>query len=198
MIAATDFKSSSSLCSLVVDYGRPCHVNTEAPQIRSGTYRFDPSTGYVSLVEDTLVEPNGVTFSPDGRTLYLTDTGAGESIISPTVRQVPDITYNSTKQRTVYAYDVSSDGLSLLNKRPIYHAMDYVPDGIKISREGYIVTATGHGVDVLTGDGRPLVRALTNFTVINMAFTPDEVWAVGKGGAARIRWALRAPDSEWT
>ena len=93
---------------------------------------------------------------------------------------------------------MSPDGLSLRNKRPIYYAMDYVPDGIKVSREGYIVTATGHGVDVLTRDGRPLVRALTNFTVINMAFAGDEVWAVGKGGVARIRWDLRAPEAEWT
>ena len=84
----------------------------------------------------------------------------------------------------------------MLNKRAVYYAMDYVPDGIKVSREGYIVTAAGHGVDVLTAEGRPLVRVMMNFTVINIAFTGrdgDEMWAVGKGGAARVRWGLRGP-----
>jgi len=74
--------------------------------------------------------------------------------------------------------------------------MDYVPDGIKVSRDGYLVTATGHGIDVLTAEGIPVVRVLMNFTVANVAFAGmegDELWAVGKKGAARVRWALRGP-----
>ena len=182
-----------------LDYGRPDRVNTQPPQINVGTYRFDPHTGQVALVEDTLSQPNGVAFSPDQRTLYLTDTGAGEVNISPHISPPPP-QWNSTKPRTVYAYDVSPCRKHLLNKRPIHHAMEFVPDGIKVSQDGYVLTATGYGIDVLTPDGMPVVRVLTNFTVVNIAWvgrgdgeTVGELWAVGKLGVARIRWGLKGP-----
>ncbi|KAK9424297.1 putative SpoJ [Seiridium unicorne] len=178
------------------DYGRPVHVNTHAPQNSCGTYRYNMTSGLVTLVEDSLLEPNGVAFSMDKKTLYLTDTGAGSAVIDGRVDPAPSIHVNSTGPRTIYAYSVADSRKALFNKRPIYRAMDYAPDGIKISAEGYIVTATGHGIDVLSPDGEPLVRVQTNFTVINIAWAgnkSDELWAVGKGGVARIRWALRGP-----
>ncbi|EKG19757.1 Six-bladed beta-propeller TolB-like protein [Macrophomina phaseolina MS6] len=177
-------------------YGRPCKVNTQAPQINPATYRFDPSTGSVVIAEDSLDEPNGVAFSPDGKTLYLTDTGAGSAIIDPAVDPAPGIHYNTTGKRTIYAYDLDPSGKRLLNKRPLHLAMDYAPDGIKVSREGFIIAATGFGIVVLDTDGELLVQVQTNFTVINIAWAgpdADELWAVGKGGSARIRWALRGP-----
>lgn len=27
------------------------------------------------MVEDTLIQPNGITFSPDGKTLYVSESG---------------------------------------------------------------------------------------------------------------------------
>ncbi|KAI1151991.1 lactonohydrolase [Nemania diffusa] len=181
------------------NYGRPIEVNTYAPQHGCGTYRFNTSSGLVTLVEDSLLEPNGIAFSPDKKTLYLSDTGAGSSVIDGRVDPAPPIHMNSTGPRTLYAYDVSKSRKALLNKRPIYLAMDYAPDGVKISREGYIATATGHGVDIVSADGEPLVRVQTNFTVINIAWAGrglDELWAVGIGGVARIRWALKGPIIE--
>ncbi|KAI0384973.1 lactonohydrolase [Hypomontagnella monticulosa] len=181
------------------NYGRPVHVNTYAPQMGVATYRYNISSGLVAIVEDTLKEPNGVAFSPDRNTLYLSDTGAGSSIIDGRVNPAPSIHVNSTGPRLIYAYDVSESRKGLSNKRPIYRAIDYAPDGVKISREGYIVTATGHGVDILSADGEPLVRVQTNFTVINIGWAgkeSDELWVVGKGGVARVRWALRGPIVE--
>lgn len=32
------------------------------------------------MVEDTLIQPNGITFSPDGKTLYISDSGKFASI----------------------------------------------------------------------------------------------------------------------
>lgn len=37
-------------------------------------YRIDPSTGEVEIVADDFVRPNGLAFSPDERSLYITDT----------------------------------------------------------------------------------------------------------------------------
>lgn len=159
-------------------------------------YRFDPVSGFVTIVEDSLHEPNGIAFSPNGKTLYLTDTSAGVAVIDPDTDHVPDIRYNETKKRTVYAYDLNEARTALINRRSIYLAIDYVPDGIKVSREGYIITATGHGVDILTPDGILVVRVQTNFTAINIAWTgewSEDLWVVGHSGAARIKWDLRGP-----
>ena len=44
------------------------------PQLPPQTYRFDPSTGGIRAVEDSIKRPNGLCFSPDEQTLYVTDT----------------------------------------------------------------------------------------------------------------------------
>lgn len=164
----------------------------------TGTFRFDPQTGQPALVENSLQQPNGIAFSPDQRTLYITDTGAGEVTVSPFV-PAPSIHWNATKARAIYAFDLDASGKHLLNKRPIYQTMEYVPDGIKVSRDGYLLAATGHGIDVLTAEGTPVVRVQTNFTAANLAWVgtgegqPGELWVVGRMGVARVKWALRGP-----
>ncbi|KAJ6090086.1 hypothetical protein N7467_005302 [Penicillium canescens] len=172
------------------------HTSDTAPQLGTAIYRFNPRTGAVAIVDDTLVEPNGITLSPDGRRLYLSDTGAGEAVIDPRIQPVPGLRYNSTGKRTVYSFDVSEDGRSISNKRPIYLALDYAPDGLKVARNGMLLTATGHGVDILDAQGTPLLRVQTNFTAVNMEFVGpnyDELWIVGIGGVARVKWALQGP-----
>ena len=177
-------------------FSRNLGVNTEAPQLEAATYRYDPSTGHVGIVEDSAVAPNGIAFSPDGQTLYLTDTGAGVADIDPTISppNVPGLQYNATGKRSLYAFDVTQDGLHIQNKRALYSAIDFAPDGLKTAQNGYIVTATGHGVDVLDQSGTPLMRIQTNFTAVNIAFAGaklDELWIVGPGSAARVKWDLQ-------
>ena len=41
----------------------------------SNVYRVDPASGAVTLVVDEMVQPNGLAFSPDEKTLYVADTG---------------------------------------------------------------------------------------------------------------------------
>ncbi|KZF20966.1 putative gluconolactonase precursor [Xylona heveae TC161] len=173
------------------DYAHSTGVNSEAPQLQTATYRFTPSTGEVTMVESSLQEPNGISFSLSGSTLFLTDTGAG----SPSGVGKP-LQYKSTGPRTVYAFDVDAEDGSLRNKRAIYQAIEYVPDGIKVSRNGYLITAAGHGLDILAPNGKLIARILTNFTVANLAFAGrdgEQIWAVGKGGAARVLCRLRGP-----
>ena len=45
-----------------------------APQLPNQVYRFDPGTGDVRVVADGFGRPNGLCFSPDEQTLYVTDT----------------------------------------------------------------------------------------------------------------------------
>ena len=177
-------------------FSRNIGLNTQAPQIEAAVYRFDPSTGNVGIVEDSLVAPNGIAFSPDRKTLYISDTGAAVPDIDPTLAlaDVPGLSYNATGKRTVYAYDVSSNGMHIYNKRPIFLSMEWVPDGVKTAKNGYILLGSGYGVDVIDPNGTPVLRINTNFTAVNMAFAGpnmDELWIVGHGGVARVKWALQ-------
>jgi gluconolactonase len=57
-----------------------------APQLPNQVYRFDPATGDVRVVADGFGRPNGLAFSPDEQTLYITDTNAihGNNTMDPT------------------------------------------------------------------------------------------------------------------
>ncbi|KAI9801314.1 MAG: hypothetical protein M1833_002884 [Piccolia ochrophora] len=167
-----------------------------APQLGAATYRFTPSTGAVHIVDDSLVQPNGIALSPDERTMYISDTGAVNGLSSPYLPSTP-ATFNTTGKRTVYAFDLSPDGTHLTNKRPIYLSQDWVPDGLKVARNGYVVTGAGKGVDVLDPTGTPLVRIQTNYTVQNFAWTGAEfrtLWLMGQGGISRVEWNLQGPE----
>ena len=88
--------------------------------------------------------------------------------------------FNTTGQRTIYAYDVSSNGKKISNKRAFLLTQDWVPDGLKVSAEGLVVTGTGHGVDVLDDVGQLLIRIQTNYTI-------QKSGRCGPGGGARLR-----------
>ncbi len=85
------------------------------------------TAGRLTRVIDDLKTPNGITGTPDGKTLYVSDLGA---------------------QRT-YAYDIHPDG-SLANKR-LFCEMG--SDGMTIDREGNVYL-TGKGVTVFNKAGK--------------------------------------------
>lgn len=65
------------------------------------------------------------------------------------------------------------------------------------SRNGYVVTATGNGVDVMDDKGQLLVRVQTNYTVQNFAWTGSDyktLWLTGNGGISRVEWNLQGQE----
>ena len=44
------------------------------PQLPNQVYRFNPKTGDIRVVADGFGRPNGICFSPDETTIYITDT----------------------------------------------------------------------------------------------------------------------------
>jgi gluconolactonase len=44
------------------------------PQLPCQVYRFEPETGDIRVVADQFGRPNGLCFSPDEKTMYITDT----------------------------------------------------------------------------------------------------------------------------
>ncbi|KAL8765365.1 MAG: hypothetical protein Q9194_006589, partial [Teloschistes cf. exilis] len=130
-----------------------------APQLGAATYRFTPATGAVHIVEDSLAQPNGIALAPDNRTVYISDTGHDEAADLSSSSSSSGAAFNaSISIRTVYAYDLSPHSTYLTNKRPFYRAQEGVPDGLKVAANGYVVTAAGQGVDVLSPTGEVLVK----------------------------------------
>jgi gluconolactonase len=72
---------------------------------RTGVFRV--RDGVVSLVDNTLPQPNGVVLSPDGKTLYVGATGAN------TIVKYPVLPDGSTGSRTTFASMRTPDGATV-------------------------------------------------------------------------------------
>lgn len=177
------------------DYSWFNRLTDTAPQLRSASYRFDPKTGSVTIIDDTLQQPNGIALSPDGKNVYISDTGA----VSGSILQSgpPGSPFNQTGPRTIYKYDRVDNGTHITGKRPVWYAQDWVPDGLKVAANGYIVTGAGYGVDILDPYGVLVARIQTNYIVQNFAWVGEdltEFWLMGQGGISRVRWNLKGQD----
>lgn len=111
------------------DYGY-AHSHRPPPQLGTWVWRYDPATATVTPVADGFVKPNGVTFSPDFSTCYVTESGCldgakDDSTPQSFVRAMP----------AIYAFDVVSDagGLPTLRNRRLFAASPAgYADGIKV------------------------------------------------------------------
>ena len=92
-------------------------------------YFMTPDRKTVSRVATDLKQPNGIIGTPDGKTLYVADIGAGKT----------------------YAYDIQTDG-ALSNKR-LFCALG--SDGMTIDTAGNVYL-TGRGVAVFDKTGRQI------------------------------------------
>jgi len=108
-------------------YKRPWWTHDSPPQGTQQVYRLSPDGATVTRVTDDLVKPNGIIGTPDGRTLYVADIGAGKT----------------------YAYDIQPDGL--LAKRRLF--CESGSDGMTLDEEGHVYL-TGKGVLVFDRNGR--------------------------------------------
>jgi gluconolactonase len=89
-------------------FSDPNYQRANRPDEQNGrTSVFRVRDGVVSLVDDTLPQPNGVVLSPDGKTLYVGATGAN-AIMKYTV--FPD---GSTGNRTTFASMRTPDGATV-------------------------------------------------------------------------------------
>ncbi|THY41439.1 calcium-dependent phosphotriesterase [Aureobasidium pullulans] len=175
-------------------YGYAINV-TVYPVLRPATYRFRPSTGRVSIVEDSIAQPNGIGMSPDRRTMYISDTGVTDFENYPADSPLPRYSYNPLGGNSLYAFDVvaSPVGSYIINKRPIYQAQTFGDDGFHVAQNGYLIAAEGGGVTVLSECGEMLLRIETGFTVNNIQFAGPErkdLWVFGEGEIARVIWNL--------
>ena len=101
-----------------------------------GVYRLDEA-GNLRLLTRDLTQPNGLAFSPDGKTFYVDDS----------------------EQRNIRAYDVATDGIlqngRIFGEEP-GEKSDGVPDGIKVDRQGNLFVTGPKGIWVWDAKGNHL------------------------------------------
>ncbi|KAL2068148.1 hypothetical protein VTL71DRAFT_16246 [Oculimacula yallundae] len=119
-----------------------------APELPAQVYRWVPGTTDIRVVADGLAAPNGIGFSPDEKTAYLTDTA--QSSEAPTA------------SKTIYAYDVvtSGSGPLLANRRTFAMPSVGIPDGIKTDKAGNVYVGCGDGVNIWDPQGKLLGKIL--------------------------------------
>ena len=110
-------------------YKRAWWGYTDRPQDSEQVYFLSADRRTVRRVAGDFVRPNGITGTPDGRTLYVADIGASRT----------------------YAFDIQPDG-SLANRR--LHT-ERGSDGMTIDTEGNLYL-TGKGVAVVDREGRTI------------------------------------------
>jgi gluconolactonase len=108
-------------------YDRPWWTHHAMPQDGQHVYFLSADRRRLVRVADDLTKPNGITGTPDGKTLYVADIGAGKT----------------------YRYDISPDG-SLAGKTLV---IDHGSDGMTLDDEGNLYL-TGDGVLVFNQEGR--------------------------------------------
>ncbi len=140
-------------------YGLEGNVNDPAKEIEfQGVYRLT-SEGQIVLLNDKLSRPNGIAFSPDEKKLYVA---------------------NSDPEKAIWmVYDVMSDG-NVSEGRVFYDATAKVgqekglPDGLKVSKDGFIFATGPGGVWVFNPDGKHLGTIKTTQATANCAFDTEE------------------------
>lgn len=123
-----------------------------------GVYRWDP-TGEVSLLISDLDRPNGVTLSPDEKTLYIAQSHGPKPFI---------FSYPLDAQLAVGKGKILFDASTLADKYP------GSPDGLKVDQQGNIWSSGPGGVLILSPSGELLGRILTERRTANLAWGGED------------------------
>ncbi|MEO8437585.1 MAG: SMP-30/gluconolactonase/LRE family protein [Chloroflexota bacterium] len=135
-------------------------------------FRLDRSTGELTVATDFLVHPNGLAFSPDERTLYVSDTS---------------IARIKGGNHHIVAFDVV-DGRRLESPRIFKVIEPGVSDGLRVDVEGNIWTSAGDGIQVYDADAVELGRILLPQEASNCTF----------GGPDGRRLFITATSTLWS
>ena len=127
------------------------------------------------MVDETLVKPNGLAFSPDYSILYIVDTGASHKPGHP---------------RTISAFDVV-DGKSLANGRIFCDMGNCSSDGIRVDIDGNVWSAAGWAAKV------PTASTCSPPTATRSARSTSRKWSpmVCFGGVKRNRLFMTGSQS---
>ncbi|MGD0132456.1 MAG: SMP-30/gluconolactonase/LRE family protein [Bryobacteraceae bacterium] len=122
--------------------------------------------GDLEVVAKPKGRPNGIALSPDGRTLYV----------------------SNSDEKNVRAYDLNKNG-EASNERTLISGMEGVPDGICVDEKGDLYVAANH-VLVYSPEGKPIGMIQTEETPSNCSFgDPDfgSLYITARTSVYRVR-----------
>jgi gluconolactonase len=122
-----------------------------------GVYRVDPESGKVELMIDALDKPNGLCFSRDERTLFVSDTG---------------YSHRKGGNHHVFAFEMR-DG----RPRDLVVFAAISPgacDGLRVDAAGLVWVTSGEGAQLLSADGEVLRRIEVGEMGTNLCFLPGD------------------------
>lgn len=127
-------------------------------QPANGVYRLDPD-GRVTLIDGSLSFPNGVALSPDGRTLYVSNSDPARAVW---------IAYALDAQGNVASRRVFADMTASVGpERP------GLPDGMKVDARGNLFASGPGGLMIFSPAGVLLGRIDAGTAISNCAFGED-------------------------
>jgi len=135
-------------------------------------YRVDQVTGEVTVASRGLVHPNGLAFSPDERTMYVSDTSVARI---------------ESGNHHILAFDVLG-GRRLEAPRVFVEMEPGVADGFRVDVEGNVWTSAGDGIHVLDATGMELGRIVLPQEASNCQF----------GGPDGQRLYITATSTLWS
>lgn len=118
-------------------------------------YRVDPQDGDVTAVATDFKKPNGLAFSGDETTLFVSDTG---------------VTHDPDGPAHIRALSVNSDGKSLGKSRVFAECTEGVFDGFRLDRVGRIWSSAADGVHCLSPQGQLIGKIHIPEMVGNLCF----------------------------
>ena len=151
-------------------YGLPQQKEGKELEV-NGVYRLAPD-GTLTLLADDFERPNGLAFSPDGKTLYVADTA----------------------KQHVRAFDVQANG-TLANGRVFgtmtpWPGAQGGPDGLKVDAQGRVFVTGAGGVWVFDAKGAVLGVIETPEVPANCAFGDADgkaLYITARTGLYRVR-----------
>ncbi|GAB3882138.1 SMP-30/gluconolactonase/LRE family protein [Spirosoma agri] len=140
-------------------YGLPQQQNDPARETTvNGVYRM-ASNGTVTLLINDITYPNGLAFSADGKTLYVSQSDS----LKPLIMAYPVMADGAVGKGRVY-FDASS----LPKFRP-----KEVVDGLKTDKAGNVWTSGPGGVLIISPAGKLMGRIDTGEVISNCAWGDD-------------------------
>ncbi|KAI1872932.1 uncharacterized protein JN550_003806 [Neoarthrinium moseri] len=146
-----------------------------APGLPNQVYRYNDSTGALTVAADGFNLPNGIVFSPDSTHVYVTDTGAnggfwGWNFTGPASMWVDLLQRKATcSPQFRYRFDVQQDG-TLENRKTFAYINSGVPDGIHCDSKGIVYAGTGDGIQVWNQSGKLIGKIYLGETSANFRF----------------------------
>ena len=134
-----------------------------------GVYRIDPDGSVHRIIADA-GKPNGISVSPDQKTLYVVSHDNGSTDIS----KLTDDMETPRGRMALIAYDLAPDGSAVFREILVDYSPQDGPDGLVVDVEGNLYVAvrdqTRPGIYIYSPEGKELAYIPTPELPTNVGF----------------------------